>query len=183
VRMWDRQLGVLRARRAERARWRHHRLEMHATQQLEEELVKCHCFTTRELERVAQELQAEQNSFMQEWKAWEKKAKNQVLSRPLPKHWLPQVEPVTNKVYYLNTKAGTLHRNHPYMIKVIEYAKEELPKWKKALEGRLNMIQTHGERIKQRCRDIQQAIYDRLQEARQVVKSRAGRAAGIKSLR
>ena len=41
------------------------------------------------------------------------------LAGPLPKNWVPQSDPVTGKVFYLNLRSGELHREHPVLKPIL----------------------------------------------------------------
>ena len=44
---------------------------------------------------------------------WEKAARKTASRQPLPRGWVPQVDPATACMFYLNTRTGAFSRLHP----------------------------------------------------------------------
>ena len=46
-----------------------------------------------------------------------------LITGPLPKNWVPQSDPMTGRVFYLNLKNGELHREHPVLKPILPQLK------------------------------------------------------------
>lgn len=90
----------------------------------------------------------------------------QAMARGLPRNWVPQVDPVTNAVYFLNTRTGSLHRNHPNVREVLEYAARIRPGMEAKLAAKQQHLEVYANRLRIGCEGRQRAIIDDLKEAR-----------------
>ena len=102
----------------------------------------------QELKLAEKELQREDALFTQSWQAYESKLKRSAFRKPLPKGWIPQVDGVTGKGYYLHLKSGELHAVHPNLHAIlprIEQEREKALMLKRARLQRLSAYVTHLE--------------------------------------
>ena len=53
------------------------------------------------------------------WASHEASTRRRAVAGPLPKNWVPQSDPVTGKVFYLNLRNGELHREHPVLKPIL----------------------------------------------------------------
>jgi hypothetical protein len=75
-----------------------------------------------EVSHLTSEHARERSQFDHKWAAWERGAKQAAIAKGLPRNWLPQADPITNQIYYLNTRDATMHRYHPNVKPVMAYA-------------------------------------------------------------
>lgn len=68
-----------------------------------------------ELAAVGARLAQEKDRFARAWASHEASTRRRAYGGPLPKNWVPQSDPLTGKVFYLNLKNGELHREHPVL--------------------------------------------------------------------
>ena len=82
------------------------------------------------------------------WKGFEKKAVRQVLSAPLPRNVLPQLDPITGKMYFLFTRTGALQAEHPGLKALKPRLQEQKVQAHARLRQRLATLGDYAERLR-----------------------------------
>lgn len=122
---WRRALGRLSARRETVARWGAHAARARPGLGTQRGMVRQYDLLAQERARVKREMAEEERKFLGSWQVFERSLKHDALKRPLAKGWIPQVDGVTGRRYYLNLKTGELHKIHPNLHNMLpQIAKE-----------------------------------------------------------
>ncbi len=145
---WPAVLARLRQRRAVAAAWAEHAGALAGSWDVQHQAMQEYAALGQELKLAEKELQREDALFTQSWQAYESKLKRSAFRKPLPKGWIPQVDGVTGKGYYLHLKSGELHAVHPNLHAIlprIEQEREKALMLKRARLQRLSAYVTHLE--------------------------------------
>ena len=145
---WPAVRARLRQRRAVAAAWAEHVGALAGSWDVQRQAMQEYAALGRELRLAEEELQREDALFTQSWQAYESKLKRAAFRKPLPKGWIPQVDGVTGKGYYLYLKSGELHAVHPNLHAIlprIEQEREKALGLKRARLQRLSAYVTHLE--------------------------------------
>ena len=74
------------------------------------------------------------------WKKWDSQMTNIIMSRPLGREWMPQLDKDGNPTGYLNLNTGHEQTEHSFMRYVKAYRKREFAKAQETLNERLNHL-------------------------------------------
>lgn len=113
------------SKRARRRRWQEHRAEVVAAAPAERALLNTAVYAGVELAAVGERLARERDRFVRAWASHEASTRRRALAGPMPKNWVPQSDPLTGKVFYLNLKNGELHREHPVLKPLLPQLKAD----------------------------------------------------------
>jgi len=144
---WGGRVAAMAHRRRERERWREHRGLVLATRAFDAEAVRAVACVEAELARVRRESAAERDGFQQAWIAFETRQIRQEMNVPLPRGWIPQADPMSGKLYFLNTRTRELHTQHPGLKALRPKLAAERADKVKELEARLALLDAHAQHL------------------------------------
>lgn len=79
----------------------------------DEELVDWHRNVGAEVIRVEREMEQEASRFVSEWTKYTATLQREVIKSKLPQEWIPQLDQVDGKQYYLHLRTGKIVKEHP----------------------------------------------------------------------
>ena len=141
---WPTTLAYLQRRRVVARAWAEHVGALAGSWPAQRQAMQEYGALGRELQLAEQELQREEGLFSQSWQAYESKLKRAAFRKPLPKGWIPQVDGVTGKGYYLHLKSGELHAVHPNLHALLPRIEQEREKALALKRSRLQRLTEIG---------------------------------------
>lgn len=164
---WRRALGRLSARRETVARWGAHAARARPGLGTQRGMVRQYNLLAQERARVKREMAEEERKFLGSWQVFERSLKHDALKRPLAKGWIPQVDGVTGRRYYLNLKTGELHKIHPNLHNMLPQIAMEREKAKAIVEARLGVLGNYARHLELEGHKLQSGWLEKLASAGQ----------------
>ena len=112
----------------------------HLFRRKHDEIITWYINVKNECARVDFEVHLEEKRMSKAWKKWDSQMTNIIMSRPLGREWLPQLDKDGNPTSYLNLNTGHEQTEHPFMRYVKAYRKREFAKAQETLSERLNHL-------------------------------------------
>ena len=100
------------------------------------------------------------------WNAYVRKAKAGVAKQMLPRKWLTQMDVVTGKVYYLNTRTGRMHEQHPSTAELLPKLERQRVLANARLHERLEGVSRTLNLLDSRLASVIRACHQKLVELR-----------------
>jgi len=162
---WKQALRDVRRRRARARRWQEHRRDALATHQLEAELLKVWMAATTEVNRAADAINRETKEFERSWARHVKHIEASALKMPLPRNWVPQMDPVTTRPSFLNTRTGEVHSRHPNLHSVWPQLNQQRLAAEQQLQQRLEQLRSYAVGVRAASASQQAEVYSQLRLA------------------
>ena len=132
--------------------------------QKHEELITWFVNVKNETARVDHEIAMEQKRVGKAFQKWDEKMTTIVLSRPLGRDWLPQVDSKSGETSsYLNLKTGKQQPEHPHMRYIKTYRKREFSKAQGLLNQRVGNLTKYKTNLLDSERVHRSKIFDEMQ--------------------
>lgn len=165
---WAQFLAGAVAARARRRRWAEHRSEIAASSAAERVLLHTAVYAGAELAEVGDRLARESDRFARAWASHEASTRRRAMAGPLPKNWVPQSDPLTGKVFYLNLKNGELHREHPVLRPILPQLRADKAKARERFERDvLTPARAYAQRLREGAEERERVLLRELAAARQ----------------
>eukprot|EP00741_Cyanophora_paradoxa_P002557 tig00000605_g2481.t1 len=152
-----RALAAVRARRAAKGRWLAIRGELEEVAEGADWLAGAQLAVAREAARVQAAAAEEGRMFEAHFRYWDKKMTKWCLGRPFPSTWVPQLEPVSGRTYYLNLETGASQPDHPNLKYAVQNRTRERAKAERVLAQRIGRLAEYRDRLEEFGRGSERA--------------------------
>eukprot|EP00164_Ancoracysta_twista_P010493 GFYU01015844.1.p1 GENE.GFYU01015844.1~~GFYU01015844.1.p1 ORF type:complete len:285 (+),score=65.37 GFYU01015844.1:42-857(+) len=161
-----RQYQQLFDRREDRKHWQLRRRDLQITKPIEEKMLFEHLMFQREKERANRDSFVEREKFESDWKRWESDMVQFCMRKPLLHDWIPQLDKMSGKTFYMNVKTTEVLNMHPNLRYAQRYKLKQRKKAERILLNRLTLLEEYQERMENGNDEVCHTYFNAIRESR-----------------